>query len=287
MITSEQFASQVNARKYIADMQAFDPKTGEDFLNAYGAKGPVFFVDAHGSPIYLLTDRKDNTYANQGIRNKLVHRGGNYREPTDLAPMDVWLRQLGEETQPRLLVPGISKETARRLRAAIIERAKVHNDYFTALPRKRVDNPNLPQPWYCDVCSTVSSEVPLELVDDIFQIPRGERTRDGYRQKLGLVSPESPQWLTPIGNLINGEHVLFGFGDDHKTKDLLKKIYDIDAHIQFVDDVEVVILDTDAMLPFAERRYLETFFRSDNNPLKRGSLETGRVFMKRDEPRQP
>lgn len=196
--------------------------------------------------------------------------------------MDVWYRQLGEETKPRALVPGISEESAKRMRTAIIERKRVHRDYFTALPRNRVDNPNLPQPWYCDVCSTVSSEVPLELIDDIFQIPRRERTRDGYRQRLGLVSPESPQWLTPIENLVSGEHVLFGFGDDHKIKDLLEEIYDIPAQIQFVDDVEVVLLNTDAMLPFAEREYLMAFFRSDNNPMKRGSLETGRAFMVRN-----
>lgn len=156
-----EFEAKVGAQRYVADMNRYDPKIGLEILNTFAVKGPVFFVDSSGEPRYVLTDRKDDTYPNVGIRRKLVFRGGNYREPADLIPMDVWRREVRRETRP--FISGISEEEAKLLHAAILNGAKVHADYFTALPGHKLLNPNLPQPWYCDIASVVASEVPLEL----------------------------------------------------------------------------------------------------------------------------
>lgn len=282
MIKEKEFSVLVDAGKYITDMMSFDPRIKSEFINTYAAKGPVFLVDSYG-PRYMLTDRKDSGYPNVAIRNKLVFRGGNWKKPSEESPMDVWYNQIDDETKP--IIKGVPNDTAVRLRQAIKDRTKVLFDYFTALPEELVGNPNLPQPWYCDIASILTSEIPLGLLDDIFQVPEPERTLEGYRQKLNLVSPESPQWLTTIEDLRNGEHVLFGFGDDYKVKDILKELYEIDANIQFFSGSIVVPLGTDANVSFAEREYLKCYLRSDNNPSKRGSLEGGRVFMERDVPR--
>ena len=279
------FAEAVGAQRYIAEMNAFDPRIGDAFVNTYAAKGPVFLVDGHDRPVYLLTDRKDSEYPNRGLRGKLVLKGGNWKEPGDWNPFAVWERQLAEETG-KPVVRGIPSDADRRLREAILRNPTVFSDYFTAVPGIVLDNPALLQPWYCDVASVISARVRLDELDEVLGVPAAERDTEGYRARLNAVSTESPQWLTPVSELVDGTHVLFGFGDATKTADVLREWYSIRIAVRHVPGVEVVPLDTTGMLLFERRLWIPPYLRLDNNPLRAGKLEGGRVFMARDAPKE-
>ncbi len=282
MLNDYDLASQVAVEWYRRE-------TGlDDFVNTYACKGPIIIL---GNPRYgemhVWLDRKTAGYPNNGIVGKVIFRGGNWRLKEDKTPLDVYVRQLDEETR-RLTDAAVPLDADRRIREEVLRKVQPFADYFTAVPTHLLQNPNLDKHrWYCDITSIFVSEIELEFLHQALDVPASEGI-GGVNRVLNLISPEAGQEIVSVNDLVTGSHPLFGFGDDYKMKDVLQHLYGVDTAMSFVKGIEVIQLKTLPGCSFAEREGVNRegmlkYLRRDNHPLLKDEVAVGRVFRERED----
>ncbi len=261
------------------NVQRFQQETGlDDFVNTFAVKGPIIVVGRWDH--YLWTDRKTSDYVNKGIAGKLVFRGSNWRSREDATPWDVFRKQLAEETKKS--DENTTADATNPLQKIILEGAIAFRDYFTAIPKRLLGNPDLPHAWYCDFSSIYFSEITERELREQLSVPKNLGP-DGIEKALNSVSPDSIQRLTPFRSLYDRSHLPFGFGDDHKMRDILASHYGIRKRMmRMTIDVEVIALPTRPTLPFSAREGQLKYLRQDNNPLLEGNVTRDHVFQARE-----
>jgi hypothetical protein len=261
--------------------QEYQKKVGKpDFVNTYAATGPIIIKDR--SSHILWTDKKTPGYPNLGIVGKLVFKGGNWRDINDASPLGVYTREVFEEIKDSPVTPA---GTDAHVHALIFDSLNVVSDYFSAIPARILQNNHFSDPVYCYISSVFRSEIEMQALCDVLAVSsKGELLRN-LERTLQSLSAESDVKLTPFDEIVKGENIPFGFGDDYKIADILEDVYGI-KNINtknFIQDVFVCRLPTSPNLPFSYRRNeLEKYLRKDNNPYLCKQVTDKKVFEKRE-----
>jgi hypothetical protein len=236
------------------------------WINSFASKGPIVVTWRNGPP-WIVTDLKTEGYPSRRFVGKYLLTGGNWRDPEDKTPLDLYRRELGCELGA--LVSVLSP---------VIE---PFADYFDVCSVEQHGNPNmrkvLPETkgtMYC-IASVFSSTLEGEELQEILRIPTAELNRESLRGRIK--STERGVAVLTVEDLSSGHINNFAAGDGIKLRDYLRERYGIKIAVRTPHGKSIRLTQTTPLTPYAERDILP-YLRL--NPLKVGTATQQSPFKK-------
>ncbi len=229
---------------------------GKSLINSHSAKGFHVIRLDDGDRWYWF-DVKTAGYKQANYVGKHVLRGGNWVNPEDKNPLDVYLREVGKEETAQTPVGRVVRNSVRGSTAP-------YADFLEISPIEAHGNPAMREIFpYADgtifgMTSVFETEIDgEELVLEIRkQNPDFVLNPENLRQELKRISKESDVSIVTTEQCETGEMPQGAWGDDQKFEQfLLERGYLLEEpNIPKLPGVECFKLSSNPLTPFKERR---------------------------------
>lgn len=239
-------------------IESFLVRYGNDYrMNSLASKGPIV-VNWRSRAPWIVADVKTEGYPSRNFVGKYMLTGGNWRDPEDLTPLDVYIRELDHEL--------------KALVNTVYPDIEPFADYFELYSSRQHGNPNMKkvlsatQGTICGVVSIFSSTLEGERLQDALKISSYDLSPNSLKSRIK--STEAGVAVLTVGDLRSGHIDNFAAGDGIKLRDFLREQYGIDIKVRTPHGRSTRLVDTTPLTPYAERDILP-YLRL--NPLRVGT----------------
>lgn len=250
---------------------------GRPWINSHAAKGFHVINWKREEPWYWF-DKKSPGYPQSGFVGKYTLRGGNWTNVNDTTPLDVYIREIVEETAETELGWFVRKAACSKLHTAPF------HDYLEIFPLSVHKNKNMlerfPQTKGTIYATASTFETTLDG-DEVVALlkrknPSFKLTQKNFTSEVKAISTESDVAIITSEQIRKGNMPRGAAGDDQKFIELLsERGYIKNPQIPLLPKVECHRMKTSPTLPFADRPERKFYYR---DPMRGGPSDDIGIF---------